>query len=697
MGAIRMNSTLDKLLNKSSDRVNASIFVTIKEAFSFLTPVFLIGAFALAIRCFPVTVVREFIETALGGKINDFLKVAYDATYGFAAVYLVIVLSYLDSRTQKVHDDIRTFAAISTVICYFAFLGPNVLSGKVPLMQYTNMANVFSALLIAIAFNRLFFAVYNLLLHSKSDTYTTTITRGIHCIPAMCFCLILSVFISEIISFQDGINNFNDLIITLLAKPFESIGATYFGGLLIMLVQSVLWMFGVHGNNVFDKLLTSNTGIFAFSNGNIMSKPFIDTFVLMGGCGTAFCLFAAILIFSHDKRKLKLCKLAGLPLIFNINEILVFGVPIVFNPIYVIPFVFTPMVSYTIAYLATYFGLVPQIINCSVQWTTPVIISGYQATGSIKGSVLQLFILIIGTIIYFPFVRMADKIAKENEIKYLNKLTDIYRNALAQNQTYNLSNASISLISFEDDLFAKLNAGIMEENIGIKYQPQVKNGRVISAEALLRFKYNDDIFVYPPLAVEIARNRGVFGELSKVICKRTLGDLVEIQKHNPDFKISVNLGLDLIMDEVFKDWMIDEVLKSGITPGTFGIEITEDANISDADVYQAVFDTIRQSGIRISMDDFSMGNTSITILKKNYFDYVKIDGSLVKALDNERVRSIVSSIINLGKQLNFEIVAEYVETKEQRDKLLEIGCEIFQGYLYYKDMPIQELIDIIKE
>ena len=92
-----------------------------------------------------------------------------------------------------------------------------------------------------------------------------------------------------------------------------------------------------------------------------------------------------------------------------------------------------------------------------------------------------------------------------------------------------------------------------------------------------------------------------------------------------------------------------------------------------------------------------MGNTSITILKKNYFDYVKIDGSLVKALDNERVRSIVSSIINLGKQLNFEIVAEYVETKEQRDKLLEIGCEIFQGYLYYKDMPIQELIDIIKE
>ena len=96
------------------------------------------------------------------------------------------------------------------------------------------------------------------------------------------------------------------------------------------------------------------------------------------------------------------------------------------------------------------------------------------------------------------------------------------------------------------------------------------------------------------------------------------------------------------------------------------------------------------------MDDFSMGNTSITILQKNYFDFVKIDGSLIRNLENERTRSIVSSIIQLGQQLNFSIIAEYVETEKQRDQLLAMGCNIFQGYLYYKDMPIQALLTLLE-
>ena len=129
---------------------------------------------------------------------------------------------------------------------------------------------------------------------------------------------------------------------------------------------------------------------------------------------------------------------------------------------------------------------------------------------------------------------------------------------------------------------------------------------------------------------------------------------------------------------------------------TFGIEITEDANISDADVYQTAFEQIKKSGIKVFMDDFSMGNTSITILQKNYFDFVKMDGSLIRNLQNERTQSIVSSIIQLGQRLNFRVIAEYVETEEQRDQLLAMGCDTFQGYLYYKDMPVENLVGILK-
>ena len=150
------------------------------------------------------------------------------------------------------------------------------------------------------------------------------------------------------------------------------------------------------------------------------------------------------------------------------------------------------------------------------------------------------------------------------------------------------------------------------------------------------------------------------------------------------------------MDERFRQWLIREVENAHVTPNTFGIEITEDANISDADVYQIAFEQIKKSGIKVLMDDFSMGNTSITILQKNYFDFVKIDGSLIRNLENERTRSIVSSIIQLGQQLNFSVIAEYVETEKQRDQLLAMGCNIFQGYLYYKDMPIQALLTLLE-
>ena len=92
-----------------------------------------------------------------------------------------------------------------------------------------------------------------------------------------------------------------------------------------------------------------------------------------------------------------------------------------------------------------------------------------------------------------------------------------------------------------------------------------------------------------------------------------------------------------------------------------------------------------------------MGHTSISFLQKNYFNFVKIDGNLVKNIDNERCRSIVESIVKLGNQLDFNVVAEYVETKEQKEILNDMGCYIYQGYLYYKDIETNELVELLKK
>lgn len=686
---------IDKITERTVRIENNNTFKSIKTAFISLLPVFLTGATTLTLQDFPINSVREFVNGVFNGFFYHLFNIVYTATYGFASFYLVITLSCCLSQTKTVYKDVKLFCIITAAISYFASLGKVILESDSDIVPYTNMSNIFPAMITTIISTNLFFLFYKLFNRDRLE-HSTTFSRSLRSIFPLAACVSIFAVASTLISFSDGGYNINDIILNLFAKPFESIGATYFGGLLIVLVESVLWLFGIHGGNVFDSLLNSPNGAFAFSNGQITTKPFIDTFVLLGGCGATICAFIALIIFSKIKKRKKLCHLAGIPLLFNINELIVFGLPIVLNPIYLVPFVLTPLVCYSIAYLATFTGIVPQIVNPGVQWTTPIIISGYRATGSVMGSVLQIFLLAIGVAIYAPFVLLDNRISKENEKRYLDKLADICRSCEARGVPYSIADQTYSLRSFEDDVTSALFDAIRERNIHLKYQPQVKNGKVVAAEALLRFSYNETGYLYPPLVIAIATNNNLFGELSQEIVRRAITDLEALQQTDPDFKIAVNLNLDLIMDNKFRSWLIESVRNSDLTPGTFGVEITEDSNLSETDDYADAFNELKAEHIKVLMDDFSMGHTSISILQKNYFDYIKIDGKLIKQIENERIRSIVSSIAKLGRELNFKVIAEYVETEKQRDILLGMGCEIFQGYLYYKDIEIDALNDILQ-
>ena len=687
---------IDKITERTVRIENNNTFKSIKTAFISLLPVFLTGATTLTLQDFPINSVREFVNGVFNGFFYHLFNIVYTATYGFASFYLVITLSYCLSQTKTVYKDVKLFCIITAAISYFASLGKVILESDSDIVPYTNMSNIFPAMITTIISTNLFFLFYKLFNRDRLE-HSTTFSRSLRSIFPIAACVSIFAVTSSLIGFlYDGGYNINDIILNLFAKPFESIGATYFGGLLIVLVESVLWLFGIHGGNVFDSLLNSPNGAFAFSNEQITTKPFIDTFVLLGGCGATICAFIALIIFSKIKKRKKLCHLAGIPLLFNINELIVFGLPIVLNPIYLVPFVLTPLVCYSIAYLATFTGIVPQIVNPGVQWTTPIIISGYRATGSVMGSVLQIFLLAIGVAIYAPFVLLDNRISKENEKRYLDKLADICRSCEARGVPYSIADQTYSLRSFEDDVTSALFDAIRERNIHLKYQPQVKNGKVVAAEALLRFSYNETGYLYPPLVIAIATNNNLFGELSQEIVRRAITDLETLQQTDPDFKIAVNLNLDLIMDNEFRSWLIESVRNSGLTPDTFGVEITEDSNLSETDDYADAFNELKAEHIKVLMDDFSMGHTSISILQKNYFDYIKIDGKLIKQIENERIRSIVSSIAKLGRELNFKVIAEYVETEKQRDILLGMGCEIFQGYLYYKDIEIDALNDILQ-
>jgi PAS domain-containing protein len=143
----------------------------------------------------------------------------------------------------------------------------------------------------------------------------------------------------------------------------------------------------------------------------IFTKTFFDTYASMGGAGNTLSLIAALFIMRRKSGVKRMGELSLLPALFNINEILLFGIPIVLNPIYLIPFTAVPLALTVISWSAAMLGLLP-VSAADVAWTTPALLSGYAAAGSAAGSVMQLVNLFAGVLIYLPFVRMAERVRR---------------------------------------------------------------------------------------------------------------------------------------------------------------------------------------------------------------------------------------------------------------------------------------------
>lgn len=142
---------------------------------------------------------------------------------------------------------------------------------------------------------------------------------------------------------------------------------------------------------------------------NIVTKPFLDAFGWMGGGGMLICLVIAIFIGSKRSDYRSITKVGVIPSLFNVSEPLMFGIPVVFNPLLGIPLVIVPMVTTGLAYFATSIGLIAKT-SVLIPWTTPPILSGYLATnGDWRAALLQIVLLIIGVLIYLPFVFMTNK------------------------------------------------------------------------------------------------------------------------------------------------------------------------------------------------------------------------------------------------------------------------------------------------
>lgn len=695
-------SRLDRFYNWVDEN---KLLLALRDGMVLAIPVIMVGSFSLLLKSIPIAEYQKLLSSLFGGAVLDILTLICNATLELISLVLLLTISFSYGRVHNVRH--KAILPAVSLCCYCAF----AMDSKTGLtVEVFRSSWLFNALLVALLSSFLFSWLAALFArrtanygNSSDSTFSQTVELIFPAVIVIALFALFNVLMNSLL----GQHNFQMLFSDGIDALFAGLGRGLGSGLLFIFSLHLMWFFGIHGGNVLDGVAHN-----VFNGGleinaqllqagqvptEIVTKSFLDTFVLFGGCGTLLCLIAAILLCEKRSNVRDLSKIAAVPVLFNINEIMVFGLPVVFNPIYFIPFLCTPLLLTVTSYAATAVGLVPYVSH-SVEWTTPIFLSGYAATGSFAGTLLQLFNLVLGTLLYIPFVRYAQKRHRKTIRRNIERLAQEVMKGEENGERPPLLGREDQLAPVAKMLASDLRRAVKTKSLVLFYQPQVRHdGTVVGAEALLRWNYQGE-FLYPPLAIALAEEAGFADELGLEVLRQScdaLEELNEVCAH--PLHLSVNITAGQLNDPEFPDRVRRIAGKHSFSPGQLALELTEQTALTCSQVLiDRLFD-LRNSGIQIVMDDFGVGHSSLMYLQNNQFDLVKLDGSLVKGVvGNSRSREIISTILSLSQTLGFEVLAEFVETEEQKEALFAIGCEYYQGYLYSPALPLEEFTAYIQ-
>lgn len=449
------------------------------------------------------------------------------------------------------------------------------------------------------------------------------------------------------------------------------------------IVLHLMWLTGLHGSNSFDLIFNtqfmSNTYLAGLSH-----AQFFDLFVVYGGSGSCLSLIIALLLLQKDKHTKNLTSVALPMVIFNINEVLIFGLPIMFNRVLWIPFVLVPLVNFGLASLILQHNQL--VINADgLHWATPALLNIYWAShGNWNLVLLQIALITLGVGIYWPFVK-----------RFLN-IINVPHSLFGITQKFNIENGlnyvkHVGLGTKHDDywnyriqLFDDIRT-LENNNLELVYQPIVcvDSGRCVGLEALLRLRTKNGELL-PPAFIASFERSGLGPAIDWWVTQDVKNTLLQYQGPTPYISININpqtLAFDSAVKHIAKTF-------SGF-PVRF--EIIERAFL-DVDKYQDNISHLLASGIKISIDDFGVGFSNLSQLSTGIADLVKIDRSLIVQLHTQQGQTLFSQICTMCKQLDLTIVAEGVETPIQYDYVVQSGVNMVQGFFFSAALPWQEAI-----
>ena len=380
---------------------NLKYLIVLRDAFMMAFPATIFGSFSVVLMNLP------FAPEGFTNLMSSIFGNGNNATMAIMSIFVCLGIG-INLAKQDGYDDEAHFIGITSLVG-FLLVTPTTRvleSGEVVdgIFNISNLgaSGMFVGMIVAFISAELHcFVKRKGWKISMPEMVPETVAKSFSALIPMLFSLTIVTLMNYVITTVCG-DDLHSLIFTWLQAPLLGIGGS-FGALMVtqFLIQ-FLWFFGIHGHNVVNPMITpilqtlGLQNLEAYTAGlertNIFTMQFQEIFTVSLG-GSGMTLIGA----------------------FNVNEPVIFGLPIVLNSLAFIPWVFGTMISAAIAYFAMKLGIVPLTTGVAIPWTTPIFISGMMATNSIMGGVLQLVQALIVGVIWFPFLKMMDKKYLDND------------------------------------------------------------------------------------------------------------------------------------------------------------------------------------------------------------------------------------------------------------------------------------------
>lgn len=415
----RVTELLERYLMPIGAKLAANKALTaVRDGIAYAMPLIIIGSITMLIaNGFSIDAFKNWL---IDNGIFDWLLKITNGTFGLISFVAVFAIAYRYARS--LNQDGVSVGVIS--LASYIISTPTIMAkaGEGFPINFMGAAGLFAAILISLVSTRIFTWFINKDIKIKMpDGVPPAVADSFAAlIPGTVIILIWGLIYAGLAATSMG--SIHGILQLVLGGPLSAFGGSLAGAIIVAVLTSLFWFIGIHGGNVTGAimnpiwlgLMAENAKVYAQNADatmpHIVTQPFMDLFVYLGGGGATFGLVLALVLTAKSREFKTLGKLITPPGIFNINEPTMFGMPVVLNVYLLIPFIMVPVINAVISYVTMATGMVHATVGVVIPWTMPPIISGFLATGShISGSILQIVLIILDTVLYLPFFKMIDR------------------------------------------------------------------------------------------------------------------------------------------------------------------------------------------------------------------------------------------------------------------------------------------------